>query len=78
MEVESANSRSIDWARFRTEVLGAAGDAKTVQDAHPAIALALRLLNDFESHYAPAGGGLIGPSPEFKGRPATRSFGAST
>jgi hypothetical protein len=64
MEVESANSRAIDWARFRTEVLGAAGDAKTVQEARPAIELALRLLNDFESHYAPVTGGLIGPSAE--------------
>jgi C-terminal processing protease CtpA/Prc len=64
MEVESANSRTIDWARFRTDVLATAGDARTVREAYPAIELALRLLNDAESHYVPATGGLLGPSPE--------------
>ncbi len=64
MQTESANSRAIDWARFRTEVLAAAGGAQTIQDAYPAIELALRSLNDFESFYVAAGGRLIGPSPE--------------
>jgi hypothetical protein len=64
MQAESANSRTIDWARFRAEVIAAAGAAQTMQDAYPAIELALRLLNDFESHYVSATSILFGPSPE--------------
>jgi hypothetical protein len=63
MQAESANSRAIDWARFRADVL-AAGAPQTVQEAYPAIELALRSLNDFESHYVSRTGRLLGPSPE--------------
>lgn len=62
MQAESANSRAIDWTRFRAEVLAAAGTApQTIQDSYPAIELALRSLNDFESHYTASTGRLIGP-----------------
>jgi C-terminal processing protease CtpA/Prc len=63
MQAESANSRTIDWARLRTDVLAAAGASpQTIQDAYPAIELALRSLNDFESHYVSSTGSWIGPS----------------
>jgi hypothetical protein len=50
MQAQSANSGTMDWGQFRTEVFAAAGAAQTIPDAYPAIELALRLLNDFESH----------------------------
>lgn len=64
MEAEAANARRVDWTRTRAEVLAAAGAAQSIPDAYPAIALALNLLDDFESHYRGADGRLIGPSPE--------------
>ncbi len=64
MRAEAANAAGIDWDRFRAEVGAAAADAQSIPAAYPAIELALRLLNDFESHYVSAAGRLIGPGPE--------------
>jgi carboxyl-terminal processing protease len=64
MRAEAANAAQIDWDRFRADVGAAASGAGTIPAAYPAIELALRLLNDFESHYVAAKGQLIGPSPE--------------
>jgi carboxyl-terminal processing protease len=64
LEGETANGRRVDWARARAQVFAAAGTAQSIPDAYPAIALALNLLDDFESHYRGADGRLIGPSPE--------------
>jgi hypothetical protein len=59
MEREAANARRIDWARARADVLAAAGSAQSIPDAYPAIALALNILDDFESHYR----GTMVPTP---------------
>jgi C-terminal processing protease CtpA/Prc len=64
MEAEAANARRVDWARARSDVLAAASAAQSVADSYPAIAVALNLLDDFESHYRGSDGRLIGPSPE--------------
>jgi hypothetical protein len=58
----SINTDKIDWPGLRSEVL-AAGEAGTVEAYHAAIGIALRLLNDEQSYFQPARGGLIGPSP---------------
>lgn len=60
----SINSKTIDWASFRAEVFSTAGVAQTIADTYPAIGVALRLLDDYESYYSGSGkGGQIGPSP---------------
>ena len=64
MEAEAANARRIDWALARTQVMSAAGNAQSIPDTYPAIALALNILDDFESNYRGSDGRLIGPSPE--------------
>ena len=61
MEAYSINRETIDWASFRTQVVAAAGDARTIPDLHPAIDVALRLLNEHESYYIARDGRLIGP-----------------
>ncbi len=63
MQANSINKKTIDWASFRTEVLTAAGAGQTIQDAYPAIAVALRLLNDQQSYYSSSDGRQIGPPP---------------
>ncbi len=37
MQTNSINRDTIDWASFRTEVLAAAGEPRTLADVHPAI-----------------------------------------
>ena len=64
MQAEASNSPFVDWTRVRADVLAAGAAARTIQDAYPAIEVALRSLNDFESHYLSATGNLLGPSPE--------------
>jgi carboxyl-terminal processing protease len=64
MEAEAANARRVDWAQARADVMAAAGGAQSIRDTYPAIAVALNLLNDFESHYRGSDRRLIGPSPE--------------
>ena len=64
MEAEAANARRVDWAQARADVLAAAGAAQSIPDTYAAIAVALNILDDFESHYRGSDGGLIGPSPE--------------
>jgi hypothetical protein len=63
MQTNSINRDTIDWASFRTEVLAAAGEPRTLADVHPAILTALRLLGDGQSYYQVSAGTLIGPSP---------------
>jgi C-terminal processing protease CtpA/Prc len=60
MQREAANAGVID-DRFRAEVVATAADAQTIPAAYPAIERALKLLNDFESHYVGRDGRLIGP-----------------
>jgi hypothetical protein len=64
METEAANARRIDWAQARADVFAAAGAAQSISDTYGAIARALTILDDFESHYRGSDGRLIGPSPE--------------
>jgi len=64
MEAESANARRVDWAQARADVLAAAGAAQSIPETYPAIAVALNILDDSESHYRGSDGRLIGPSPE--------------
>ena len=64
MEAEAANARRVDWVQARADVMAAAGAAQSIPDTYPAIAIALNLLDDFESHYRGSDGRLIGPSPE--------------
>lgn len=64
MEAEAANARRVDWAQARADVLGAGGAAQSIPATYPAIAVALNLLDDFESHYRGSDGTLVGPSPE--------------
>ena len=64
MEGAAANARRVDWERARTTVFAAAASAQSVSDTYPAIAVALDLLDDFESHYRGADRRLVGPSPE--------------
>jgi len=64
METEAANARRVEWAQARADVLAAAGPAQSIPDTYPAIAVALKILDDFESHYRGSDGRLIGPSPE--------------
>jgi C-terminal processing protease CtpA/Prc len=71
MEAEAANARRVDWTQARAAVFAAAEGAQTVPDTYPAIAVALNLLDDFESHYWAAEGRLIGPSPETACVPGT-------
>lgn len=64
MQTQAANAAVIDWTQFRSTVLDAARTAQTIPAAYPAIELALRLLNDFESHYLGTNGRpLLGPAP---------------
>ena len=63
MEAQSVNKGTIDWASFRSEVFAAAVVAQAIPDTYPAIAVALRLLNDHESYYVARDGRQIGPSP---------------
>jgi hypothetical protein len=46
MQTNSIKRTTIDWARFRADVLAAAGPAQTIPDTVEAIRLALRLLGD--------------------------------
>ena len=64
MELNAANARRIDWKRAHAEILAAAAEAQSIPETFPAIARALELLDDFESHYRASEGRLIGPSPE--------------
>jgi Peptidase family S41 len=64
MEAEAANAHRIDWTLARTQVMAAAGAVQSIPDTYPAIALALNILDDFESNYRGSDGRLIGPSPE--------------
>ena len=57
------NKNTIEWASFRAQVIGAAGDAQAIRDLYPAIEMSLRLLDDRESYYQPRNGGLIGLPP---------------
>lgn len=63
MEAEAANARRIDWAQARADVFAAAGNAQSIPDTYPAIAVALQTLDDFESHYVGADRRVIGPPP---------------
>jgi C-terminal processing protease CtpA/Prc len=64
LQTESVNARSVDWDKVRTDVLAAAATATTIPAAYPAIDMALRALNDFESYYQAATGTVIGPVPD--------------
>jgi carboxyl-terminal processing protease len=63
MEANAINLSTIEWASFRAQAIGAAGDAQAIRDLYPAIEIALRLLDDRESYYQPRNGGLIGLPP---------------
>jgi hypothetical protein len=63
MEEYSIRKHTVDWASFRTEVFAAAGAAQTIRDTHASIGVALKLLNDYESHYVGLGG-VIGIGPD--------------
>ncbi len=71
MEAEAANARRVDWVRARSDVIAAAGAAQSIPDTYPAIAVALNLLDDFESHYRGSDGRLLGPSPESRCQPGS-------
>jgi len=59
LEAHSINRLTIDWARFRNDVLAQAGAAQTVPDIYPAIREALRLLGDGHTSYRSATGTVI-------------------
>jgi carboxyl-terminal processing protease len=50
---------TIDWVRFRNDVLAKAWAAQTIPDTYPAIREALRLLGDGHSSYRPVTGAVI-------------------
>lgn len=56
MENNSINKYTIDWSRFRSEVLSAANGAETIEDTYPGIERALELLGDNHSFYVAADG----------------------
>jgi carboxyl-terminal processing protease len=63
MQNHSINRHTIDWTSFRSTVLSAAAQAKTVTDTFPAIRVALGLLGDHHSLYISATGGeVLNPS----------------
>jgi carboxyl-terminal processing protease len=49
MKVNSINRLTIDWPKFSSDVLTEAGNAKTINEAEPALKLALKLLGDNHS-----------------------------
>jgi carboxyl-terminal processing protease len=59
MQTNSIKRTTIDWARFRADVLAAAGPAQTIPETFEAIRLALRLLGDGHSSYRTSGGTVI-------------------
>ena len=68
MEAEAANARRVDWGRLvLTSSLPPAPRSPSATTT--AIAVALNLLDDFESHYRGSDGCLVGPSPELVCQP---------
>lgn len=59
MQANSIKRTTIDWTRFRADVLAAAGPAQTIPDTYEAIRHALRLLADGHSSYRTSGGTVI-------------------
>lgn len=53
LKVNSVNRDKIDWTAFRTKVITKAGNAKSVEKTYPAIHLAIKLLGDGHSYFAP-------------------------
>ena len=54
METFSVNRKKIDWVSFRSQVLAALPADAQINDASPAIVLALKLLGDNHSVYTSA------------------------
>lgn len=54
LKANSLHRNKIDWTDFKSKVFAKAGNAKTVQDTYPAIHLAIKLLGDGHSYFAPA------------------------
>lgn len=53
LKANSVHRNTIDWAVFRTKVFAKAGNAKTIEETYPAIHLAIKLLGDGHSYFAP-------------------------
>jgi carboxyl-terminal processing protease len=51
IQTNSINKHSIDWVRFRKDVLEKAKDAKNIKETYPAIRFALSQLSDNHSHF---------------------------
>lgn len=67
LKANSINHNKIDWIAFKAKVLTKAENAKTVEDTYPAIHLAIQLLGDGHSYFAPVAGDNI----EENGAPPT-------
>lgn len=65
LKINSINHNKIDWIAFKAKVLAKAENAKTVEDTYPAIHLAIQLLGDGHSYFAPA----VGDNTEENGAP---------
>lgn len=59
LKANSINHNKIDWIAFKAKVLAKAEKAKTVEDTYPAIHLAIQLLGDGHSYFAPVAGDNI-------------------
>ena len=51
LQTHSVHARIIEWDRVRADVFAAAGGAVAIPNAYPAIELALKSLNDYETYY---------------------------
>lgn len=67
LQANSLHRNKIDWADFKSKVLAKAGNAKTVTETYPAIHLAIKLLGDGHSYFAPVMGDS--DSTEENGKP---------
>lgn len=56
LQANSLHRNKIDWTDFKSKVLAKAGNAKTVTETYPAIHLAIKLLGDGHSYFAPVMG----------------------
>ncbi|RWX03828.1 S41 family peptidase [Flavobacterium cerinum] len=65
LKANSINRNKIDWPIFEAKVLAKADKAKTVEETYPAIHLAIKLLGDGHSYFAPA----VGDNTEENGAP---------
>jgi carboxyl-terminal processing protease len=59
MELNSVNRLKIDWPAFRGQVTSASVGAKSLEETHPAILLALTLLGDGHSTFTSASGTVL-------------------